>query len=99
MPNNYNVLTPFYEPAYCHLMRLDAQEGDRASVLRVYHQSMTTLQAELGVNPSPTTCKLYEELLTQEESSPPTCVAQEEIVPPVGSDSVLMPPPVRLYRF
>jgi hypothetical protein len=56
---------------------------------------MMTLQAELGVNPSPTTCKLYEELLTQEESSPPTCVAQEEIVPPVGSDSVLMPPPVR----
>ncbi len=88
-------LDPLYEPAYCHLMRLHAQEGDRASALRVYHQCMTTLQAELGVNPSPTTCKLYEELLTQEESSPPTCVAQEETATPVGSDSLLMPPPVR----
>lgn len=48
-------LDPLYEPAYCHLMRLHAQEGDRATALRVYHQCMTTLQAELGVNPSPTT--------------------------------------------
>ncbi|HIK15554.1 MAG TPA: AAA family ATPase [Leptolyngbyaceae cyanobacterium M33_DOE_097] len=63
-------IDPLYEPAYCHLMRLHAQEGDRASALRVYHQCMTTLQEELGVNPSPTTCKLYEELLTLEDAPP-----------------------------
>lgn len=69
-------LDPLYEPAYCHLMRLHAQEGDRASALRVYHQCMTLLQAELGVNPSPTTRKLYEELLMLEDApTPPNCVA------------------------
>lgn len=85
-------LDPLYETAYCHLMRLHAQEGDRASALRVYHQCMTTLQAELGVNPSPTTCKLYEELLTLEESSPPTCAVQADTATPIHSLS--MPSPV-----
>jgi DNA-binding SARP family transcriptional activator/predicted ATPase len=69
-------LDPLYEPAYCHLMRLHAQEGDRASALRVYHQCMTILQDELGVNPSPTTSKLYDELLTLEDAPiSPNCVA------------------------
>ncbi len=69
-------IDPLYEPVYCHLMRLHAQEGDRASALRVYHQCMTVLQAELGVNPSPVTSKLYEELLNLEDlSAPPSCVA------------------------
>jgi DNA-binding SARP family transcriptional activator/predicted ATPase len=65
-----------YEPVYCHLMRLHAQEGDRASALRVYHQCMTLLQDELGVNPSPATCKLYEELLNLEDiAAPSSCAA------------------------
>jgi DNA-binding SARP family transcriptional activator/nucleoside-triphosphatase THEP1 len=72
-------IDPLYEPAYCHLMRLHAQQGDRASALRVYHQCMTTLQAELGVNPSPTTCKLYEELLTLDDAPPPpTCTVSAQ---------------------
>jgi DNA-binding SARP family transcriptional activator/predicted ATPase len=79
-------IDPLYEPAYCHLMRLHAQEGDRARALRIYHQCMTTLQVELGVNPSPTTRKLYEELLMLEDASvPPTCVA-------IAQPAVLMPP-------
>lgn len=57
-------------------MRLHVQAGDRANALRVYHQCMTTLQAELGVNPSPITCKLYQDLLTLDEAPPPpTCAA------------------------
>ncbi|HEY9603870.1 MAG TPA: BTAD domain-containing putative transcriptional regulator [Allocoleopsis sp.] len=69
-------LDPLYETAYCHLMRLHAQEGDRASALRVYHQCMTVLREELGVNPSPVTCKLYEQLLTMEDApAESTCVA------------------------
>jgi len=69
-------LDPLYEPAYVHLMRRHAQMGDRASALRVYHQCITTLQAELGVNSSPVTCKLYEELLILDRvPSPPTCTA------------------------
>ncbi|WP_322744969.1 AAA-like domain-containing protein [Leptolyngbya ectocarpi] len=64
-------LDPLYEPAYCHLMRLHTQEGDRASALRVYHQCMTRLQDELGVPPSPTTCQIYEELLRLEDMPQP----------------------------
>ena len=63
-------IDPLYEPAYCHLMRLHAQEGDRASALRVYHQCMTLLQDELGVPPSPTTYQIYEQLLALENSPP-----------------------------
>lgn len=77
-------LDPLYEPAYCHLMRLHSQEGDRASALRVYHQCMTILQDELGVNPSPATSKLYEELLTREDApAAPTCIvmAQPTTIP------------------
>ncbi|MEM9008918.1 MAG: AAA-like domain-containing protein [Cyanobacteria bacterium P01_F01_bin.86] len=61
-------IDPLYEPGYCHLMRLHAQEGDRASALRVYHQCMTLLDEELGVPPSPITCQIYEELLTLEDN-------------------------------
>lgn len=83
-------IDPLYEPAHCHLMRLHAQEGDRASALRVYHQCMTLLQEELGVNPSPTTCKLYEELLTLEEArEPPSYVA----IPFGGQSSSIAQPP------
>jgi DNA-binding SARP family transcriptional activator/predicted ATPase len=61
-------IDPLYEPVYCHLMRLHALAGDRASALRVYHQCMTRLQEELGVNPSPTTSRLYKELLTLDDA-------------------------------
>ncbi len=72
----FQRIDPLYEPAYCHLMRLHRQEGDRASALRVYHQCMTLLQEELGVNPSPTTRKLYEDLLMLEETpTPSSCLA------------------------
>ncbi|MEM1278767.1 MAG: BTAD domain-containing putative transcriptional regulator, partial [Cyanobacteria bacterium P01_H01_bin.152] len=67
-------LDPLHEPAYCHLMRLHALAGDRASALRVYHQCMTLLQEELGVPPSPSTSSLYEALLTLEDN--PQAVAQ-----------------------
>jgi DNA-binding SARP family transcriptional activator/predicted ATPase len=77
-------IDPLSEPAYCHLMRLHAQAGDRASALRVYHQCMTTLQAELGVNPSPTTCKLYQDLLTLDDAPTPlTCAASAQPQAPV----------------
>lgn len=62
-------LDPLAETAYCHLMQLYVHMGDRASALRVYHQCMTTLQEELGVPPCPNTVKLYEQLLTLEDST------------------------------
>jgi DNA-binding SARP family transcriptional activator len=61
-------LDPLSEKAYCHLMHLYGQQGDRASALRVYYQCMTILRDELGISPSPSTCKLYEQLLTMEDT-------------------------------
>lgn len=86
-------IDPLYEPAYCHLMRLHAQAGDRGSALRAYHQCMTTLQAELGVNPSPTTCKLYQDLLTLDDApSPLTCAANAQIQAPAVSPLLPLTP-------
>lgn len=86
-------IDPLYEPAYCHLMRLHGQAGDRASALRVYHQCMTTLQDELGVNPSPTTCKLYQELITLDDAPPPpTCAASDQTQVPIVSTLLPLPP-------
>ena len=62
-------IDPLYEPAYRHLMWLHIQEGDRASVLRIYHQCMTQLQDDLGVLPSPATYQLYQEILTLEDTT------------------------------
>lgn len=73
-------LDPLYETAYADLMRLHAQMGDRASALRVYHQCMTVLREELGVDPSPATCKLYQQLLTLEESPAPSPSNATDIV-------------------
>ncbi|MEB3331667.1 MAG: AAA family ATPase [Synechococcaceae cyanobacterium] len=60
-------LDPLHEPAYCHLMRLHALAGDRASALKAYHLCMERLREELGVSPGAGTCALYEELLIQED--------------------------------
>lgn len=55
------------EATYCTLMRLYNYNGDRANALQIYHRCMAVLREELGVNPSPTTRKLYEQLLLQDE--------------------------------
>ncbi|MGK7945188.1 MAG: BTAD domain-containing putative transcriptional regulator, partial [Microcystaceae cyanobacterium] len=64
----YLRIDPLSEKAYCYLMELYGKQGDRSSALRVYHQCMTLLREELGVSPSPTTCQLYEKLLTLEDT-------------------------------
>ncbi|MEM9007776.1 MAG: BTAD domain-containing putative transcriptional regulator [Cyanobacteria bacterium P01_F01_bin.86] len=58
------------EGAYQSLMALYGATGDRATALQLYHQCMTTLQTELGVNPSPTTVSIYQDLLLAEEPAP-----------------------------
>mgnify|MGYP001793252186 FL=1 len=66
---------PLEEGAYQALMKLYGSLGDRATALRLYHQCMTTLQTELGVNPSPTTASIYQQLLLAEER------AEKETIP------------------
>jgi DNA-binding SARP family transcriptional activator len=54
------------EAAYATLMRLYGLNGDRARALQIYHQCMTVLREELGIDPSTSTRKLYEQLLEDE---------------------------------
>ncbi len=56
------------EATYCTLMRLHHQSGDRANALQIYHRCMSILREELGVDPSATTRKLYEQLLLENET-------------------------------
>ncbi len=51
------------EEAYRSLMRLHSLRGNRADALRIYHTCTTTLQRELGVEPSVATREMYESLL------------------------------------
>lgn len=69
----------FNEATYCTLMRLYNQSGDRANALQIYHRCMTVLREELGVDPSPTTRKLYEKLLREEEPARTEAPAQSAI--------------------
>lgn len=59
---------PLNEAAYVNLMRLYGLQGDRAKALQVYHQCMTVLREELGVDPSVATRKLYEQILIEEDT-------------------------------
>jgi DNA-binding SARP family transcriptional activator len=61
---------PLREEIYRLLMRLHDGRGDPARALRVYHACATTLERELGVEPSAATQRIYEALLPS-ESGPP----------------------------
>lgn len=61
---------PLQEATYCTLMRLHDLNGDRASALKLYHQCMTALREELGIDPGATIRHLYEQILNQDGSSP-----------------------------
>lgn len=63
-------LDPAEERTYQRLMRLHALNGDRARALQTYHECVARLQHELGVEPSPETQRLYEEILNREVSAP-----------------------------
>ncbi len=59
---------PLHEETYRQLMRLYALRGDRAAALRVYHICASTLERELGAEPSAATRAAYD-LLMQPDST------------------------------
>jgi DNA-binding SARP family transcriptional activator len=59
---------PLHETVYKQLMELYAQRGMVAEALRVYHTCATTLDRELGVEPSADMHELYERLLGSRQS-------------------------------
>jgi len=69
---------PFRETSYRRLMELYETAGDRAAALRVYHDCLSVLERELGVEPGPETRAVYERIVNS--TSSPVTVAQP--VPP-----------------
>lgn len=65
-------IDPLNETTYASLIRLHGCNGDRAKALQLYHQCMTVLREELGIEPSLSTRKLYEQLLMEETATPPS---------------------------
>ena len=53
---------PLHEPAYQHLMRLNALNGNRAAAVQVFQLCEATLRRELNVDPDPTTQALYAQI-------------------------------------
>lgn len=79
-----------HEGAYNTLIRLYGLMGDRASALQTYHQCMTILREELGIDPSATTRQLYEQLLQEEAviASPalPPAISLRPSLPLIGRE-------------
>ncbi len=59
-------LDPLNEAQYLTLMRLHAENGDRAGALRVYHACASMLQTEFGASPGAALVAAYERLLAAE---------------------------------
>ncbi|MBD2054661.1 AAA family ATPase, partial [Oculatella sp. FACHB-28] len=64
--------------------------GDRANALQIYHRCMSVLREELGVDPSPNTRKLYEQLLLEDEPAR----AEAPVQPPVTMRSSALSHPI-----
>lgn len=73
---------PLQEDSYRLLMRVHNRAGDRAAALRVYHECVSTLQRELGVDPSKETAALYGVVTSSEE---PAASAEAGVVPVSGT--------------
>lgn len=71
-----------HESTYRTLMRLHVLNGDRATALHIYHTCVTTLEQELGVEPSAETQQLYLRLLNM----PATPTVQPSAIAPTGRD-------------
>ena len=56
---------PLHEPAYRHLMRLNAMSGNRTGVVRVFNTCEAVLRHELGVSPDAETQAAYRAALQQ----------------------------------
>jgi ABC-type oligopeptide transport system substrate-binding subunit/DNA-binding SARP family transcriptional activator len=94
-------LDPLDEAAHRALMDLYAQAGQRAAALRQYRQCVRTLERELGVEPSPETAALYQQIRAVREpalSVGPAVVPQERAPAFLDADSAAVVEPVFVGR-
>jgi DNA-binding SARP family transcriptional activator len=76
------ALDRLYEPAQQQLMRLYALSGRRHEALRQYQTCVETLEAELGIAPSPETEALYQRIVSGDLSPPPAAAPKAAWLPP-----------------
>lgn len=82
-------IDPFNEATYCTLMRLHRSSGDRANALQTYHRCMRILRDELGIDPSLTTRKLYEQILQEDAGLEDAAPAQSSQLRPSSPSPIL----------
>jgi DNA-binding SARP family transcriptional activator len=87
------AIDPLQERFHRLVMRLCERAGDRAAALSQYRTAAQTLRAELGVEPDPTTQRLYQEILQGGDHAP---VEQVRPVPP--EVTLRDPPPHDVVR-
>ena len=63
------VVAPLEEAFYCRLMNAWAKQGNRAEVAAAYGRCRSTLEQELGIQPSKATTDLYRGLVSERESA------------------------------
>lgn len=63
-------IDPLREDTYRLLMRVHDAAGDRAAAVRTYHECVSTLRRELGVEPSAPTREAYAALMRQDDDAP-----------------------------
>ncbi|MBE7384974.1 MAG: NACHT domain-containing protein [Leptolyngbya sp. SIO1E4] len=86
---------PLSEVGYLSLMKAYAQQGDRPAALQVYHQCVTLLREEMGIDPSTETRQFYEQLLVDVPAPQP--LPNETLPPDPGLPSkpaIAVEPPV-----
>src|SRR5438309_2154566 len=76
------AIDPLQERFHRQVMRLHERAGDRAAALAHYRASAQTLAAELGVEPDPTTQRLYRDILAATSSEPAPVAQQAHAAPP-----------------
>ncbi len=63
-------IDPLREDTYRLLMRVQDAAGDRAAAVRTYHECVSTLRRELGVEPSASTREAYAALMREDRDPP-----------------------------
>jgi TolB-like protein/Tfp pilus assembly protein PilF len=77
------ALDPLRESTYRTLMRLYAEQGQRALAAREFERCRDILAKELSIEPAPATCRLYEEIVSPVRDSETTAEALSRPVHPL----------------
>ncbi len=85
------AIEPWLEEAHRQLMLLQAYQGQRGKALAQYDQCCRTLTRELGIDPSPATTDIYNQIRENRLAPPPPIPFLAPPLPPtfVGRDTLL----------